>query len=89
MIKKVILAIFVSLMMGSPVYADEEIQLAAVMIDSDSSPIETNKKTYAALGGSGSGASAGGVSGTAIITGIVVAATLVIASDGFDSTSNH
>ena len=87
--KKIILAVFVSVMVVSPVYADEEIQLAAVMVDTDSTPIVTNKKMYAALGGDGLGGRDEGITDYSIIAGITVAATLAIVASGADSTSNH
>ena len=87
--KKIILAVLVSMMMVSQVYADEEIQLAAVMTESSTSPIETNKKIYATSGFQGGGGSAGLMSGSTILVGIVVAGSLVMVADGFSSTSNH
>ena len=66
----------------------EEIQLAAVMTESSTSPIDANKMIYA-TSGSRSGGSGGVMSGNTIIVGIVVASTLALAVNGFDSTSNH
>ena len=86
--KKIILAILVSMMMMSSAYADETIQLAAVMTESSTSPIEMNKKIYATSSFQGGGSS-GVLSGNAIIVGIVVASTLALSINGFDSTSNH
>ena len=86
--KKIILAVFASVVMISPVYADEEIQLAAVMVDTDTTPIVTNKKMYAALG-SVSGGVDEGITDYSIIAGITVAAALAIVASGADSTSNH
>ena len=86
--KKIILAILVSMMMMSSAYADETIQLAAVMTESNPSPIDANKKIYATSGNQGGG-SGGMMSGSTIIVGIVVAGALALTVNGFDSTSNH
>ncbi len=90
--KTTILAVFISMMMSSA-YADEEIQLAAVMSASDSSTLTANKKLYAI----GDARSGGGFrSGTrssnfdyAVIGGVVVVLLGVIAEGGAESASNH
>ncbi|MCK4585831.1 MAG: hypothetical protein KAU29_00710 [Gammaproteobacteria bacterium] len=91
--KKIILAVFASMILASPVYAGEEIQLAAVMVDSNSSELTANKRIYAL----GDGRSSGGIGRRArdesfeyaIIAGIAVAVVLASTADGWDSTSNH
>ena len=92
--KKSILTLFVSMIMCSTAYADETIQLAAVMGGSDSSNIQANQRVYASENARSSGSS-GSASRTpgfefAVISGVVVAATIAsLATDSTNSTSNH
>lgn len=90
--KKIILAVFVTMMMLSSAYADEEIQLAAVMVESGYSATDANKMIYAVPDNrpSGSYRYAARDVGTeyAIMAGIVAAGVLVSVVD-WDSTSNH
>lgn len=89
--KKIIFAVFVTLMMSSA-YADEEIQLAAVMVESGYSATNANKMIYAApdnqTGGSSSYASGQSDYEYAVISGIVVGGMLAAIANS-DSTSNH
>jgi len=91
--KKIILAVFVSMMILSPAYADEEIQLAAVMVESGYSATDANKVIYAMpdnqAGGSSSYASRDSDFEYAIISGIVIGGVLAVVADGWNSTSNH
>ena len=84
--KKIILAVFVTMMM-SPAYADEEIQLAAVMVESGYSATEADKMIYAAPGARGGSSNEGFE--YAIVAGIVITGVLATVVDGWDSTSNH
>ena len=91
--KKIILAVFVTMMMLSPAYADEEIQLAAVMVESGYSATDTNKMIYASLDNRASRSFRGGSRDSdfeyGIIAGIVVAVVLASTAENWDSTSNH
>ena len=86
--KKIILAVFASMILASPVYADEEIQLAAVMEDSGSSSIEANKKIYARSGGGFGRESRDPSYEYAVVTGVIVAG-IIAAMAHTESTSNH
>ena len=91
--KKLFLAVFVSMMMWSPVHAGEEIQLAAVMTESGSDNLTTHKKLYAIGDARSGGVFHPGTKDSdfdyAIIGAIAVGALVFIAADGVDSTTNH
>ena len=92
--KKLFLMVFVCMISLSTAYADEEIQLAAVMSASGSSNIQKNKRIYAS-DFSGWGSSSGYTSTRdeyefGILAGVAVAAAIAVAVDGgSDSTSSH
>jgi len=84
--KKIIfLMVFVSMISLSPAYADEEIQLAAVMSASD---IQVNKRVYATDVNRLSASSNKQDYEFGIVAGIVIAATIAIVAQGYSTTSH-
>ena len=91
--KKMILMVFISMIMLSSAYADEKIQLAAVMSEAGSDKLTTNKKLYAIGDARSGGVFRPGTSDSnfdyAVIGGVVVVLLGVVVEGGADSTSNH
>ncbi len=88
--------VFVGMIMSmllSPVHAGEEIQLAAVMTESDSDNLTANKRLYAIGDGRSGGALRAGSRDPdfeyAVIGVVAVGILAFIATDGSTSTSNH
>jgi len=93
--KKIFLILFVSMIILPPAYADEEIQLAAIVSASGSSNIQANKRIYAtdinqlSMGSGYASTSRSEGYEFGVMAGIVVAAAIAIAVEDTSGAVSH